>query len=975
MDSAGSEGAHRGPSERPRLTSPALVGRDEELSLLVSRVLALPSVVFVEGEAGVGKTRLIRALVAHPALGGRRALVGACHPTREPFPLEPVVEALRGLKGALPPKASLTPLVGALRALLPELQHHLPVPPEPLLDLKAERHRLFRAVVELLEAVDPCVLVAEDLHWADRLTGEFLSYLLGNPPRGLCLVATYRKEDLLPASPFAGLRARIPSDLAQAHISLAPLGSERVAQLVAAILGADRVSGEFGSYLHERTAGIPFAVEEVVRLLQDRRDLVRHEGAWVRRQLNALAVPEGIRAFIVERVERLGANAARVLEVAAVLGSPFDETLLARMVRLEAARLNRGLGEALRSGLLVEASDGNYAFRHTLAQQAVYEAIPPPERRALHRRAAKTLQSLADPPLGQLANHFRKAGDAAKWVRHAEAAADAALSLSDEATACEFLRDALNARGLSNPMRARLATKLGHAALHAVAYQEAIPLLRHIIEHEPLEAGARGELRLRLGWLLIQAGDVPTGFSEIARAIPELSRRPELSARAMSTLAMPWIKDGHLRDHLKWINRATRAAAAQDDPVTKLAVLKDRAYLLVSVGDPRGWAAAAEIPARAGSMAEKRQLVQAYENLASAAAWIGHCERARDLLDRACRLSERLSYTRSLKSLDATRILLDWCQGRWQDLEPRAEELADEEPEARLVLGLLRLARAAPQPEEHLRVAPELGRPGEELPVGATAAAGLARVALARQDRDRAVAVATEGLEVVRSKGIWAWAWLLAPALIEAFIAATKVSEAVDLVEDMSRGLRRRDAPAAKAALQWCKGMIACAEHDHTGAASHLSAAGDAWAHLFYPYEALRCREGYALCEIHLQSDRGVALLVETLCGLEELGATWDAARVRQSLRGLGVSVPHRQGGRPGYGTTLSPREEEVAGLVAAGKTNKEIARALFLSPKTVSRHVENAKRKLGAGSRTALAVIFAEGIAPGRIGDAIGAE
>lgn len=176
------------------LVSPALVGRDDELARLVAAVSAPPVVAVVEGEAGVGKTRLVEELLASPELSGRRLLTGRCRQIREPFPLGAVIEAVRGLGEELR-ELDLGPVAGALRPLVPELAQWLPAAPEALDDRQAERHRVFRGLAELLTAlarIRPVMLVLEDVHWADGQTQEFIGYWLSSPGPDVALVITYR---------------------------------------------------------------------------------------------------------------------------------------------------------------------------------------------------------------------------------------------------------------------------------------------------------------------------------------------------------------------------------------------------------------------------------------------------------------------------------------------------------------------------------------------------------------------------------------------------------------------------------------------------------------------------------------------------------------------------------------------------------------------------------------------------------------
>ncbi|NUT10785.1 MAG: AAA family ATPase, partial [Nonomuraea sp.] len=127
-----------------RLASPGLIGRDAQLQVLLDAITGPPAVILVQGEAGIGKTRLVRVALDLLPEGERTVLIGHCHQIREPFPYGPVFDALRHVEGALPETATLNPVTGALRGYLPELAGHLPPAPSPppLDDPRAERHRL-----------------------------------------------------------------------------------------------------------------------------------------------------------------------------------------------------------------------------------------------------------------------------------------------------------------------------------------------------------------------------------------------------------------------------------------------------------------------------------------------------------------------------------------------------------------------------------------------------------------------------------------------------------------------------------------------------------------------------------------------------------------------------------------------------------------------------------------------------------------
>jgi hypothetical protein len=296
-----------------RVVSPLLVGRAAEMARLVDTVRRAPAVVVVSGEAGIGKSRLVAEMAAELEPHGVRVRTGVCQWIREPFPLGPIVEALRDVGTALT-GAELSRVAGVLRPLLPELEDFLPSRPPPLDDRAAERHRIFRGLVEVLGALGPTVLVVEDAHWADEQTLEFLGYLLAAPPPSLSLVVTFRGEDAGP-----GLRlvtARPAADVTQERLELAPLNVEQTRDMAQAILGAERITDELAAYLCARGSGIPLAVQELLALLRERGTLAWRHGRWARRTVAELDVPVRVRDSVLERVARLtpGAGVVAALE-------------------------------------------------------------------------------------------------------------------------------------------------------------------------------------------------------------------------------------------------------------------------------------------------------------------------------------------------------------------------------------------------------------------------------------------------------------------------------------------------------------------------------------------------------------------------------------------------------------------------------------------------------------------------------------
>ncbi|RIQ11027.1 ATP-binding protein [Jiangella rhizosphaerae] len=949
----------------PAAQSAAFVGRERELSAVTAALAApgRPAFVLVEGEAGIGKTRLVQEALRSrdPAT----TLVAACPPLAEPFPLGPLVDALHRLPVDGVP---LSPLAGALRPLFPEWAEHLPPALEPLEDPSSTRHRLFRALAELVERSGIEVLVLEDAHWADAATLEFLPLLVGATQHDLSLVVTYRATDVPAASPLLRLTARPPAGLRRVELALEPLTVGETTALVASMFATDDISAEFVSFLHRRTEGVPLALEESLSLLRDRGDIVRRGDEWSRRAVDDLQVPPTVRDSVLERVDRLPSQARRVLEAAAVLAEPADGVLLARVAGLGDDDARQGLAAALTSGLLREAAPGRFVCRHVLASRAIEEALPVSERRLLHGQAAAALQELPTPPVLRLSRHFREAGDVAAWSRHAEAAADLALESGEDRAAVVLLNDLLTAAAHPPEREARLAQKLGQAATWGVAALGELALvvaatLATALDRPELPADRRGEIRLLLGRLWLQLGDFDTGIEQVETAAGELAARPELAVRAMISLSHPRGQVWPVSRHRDWLDRATALfPQVPAEEQTWLAV--DRASALLMMGDETGWAAAEAIDAAADSLFERRQLGRCRMNVGHTAIAWGRDAIARRQLDGAVELLAATGYQRLVNSALITRANLDWHGGSWDGLAEHVTELAgsaDTLPEAlleaRMILGLLDLAggRRDDAADQFRVVVAEAVRRGL-VDVQTGPAGALGRLFLADDAVADALRVTEPAMAMVVRKGIWLWATEVAPVHADALARAGRGDEAVDLVERFAAGLGDRAAPAPQAALLVCRGIVAGSGER---AAELFGAAAAAWAELPRPYQELLALERQALAL--LPDGAGLDLLGTVQRRLRDLGARWDADRVAQVLRAHGVDVARAwRGGRRGYGDQLSPRELEVARLVAQGMTNRQVAEALFLSPRTVDRHLSAAMRKLGVGSRTALAVAVA---------------
>jgi hypothetical protein len=587
-------------------------------------------------------------------------------------------------------------VIGALAPLLPEIAADLPPPLPPIGDPRAERHRLFRAVRELLAALGPALLVVEDLHWADDGTRQVLRFLAGGPPVDLGMVLTYRREDLPGGSPL-GAEFRSAAGGLVAVLEIEPLDVDGVGRLTEAILGAQGVSADFAALLHERTAGLPFVVEETLRALRDPAGAVQAGSARAKRLLDAVKVPVLLRDAIADRLATLPADTVRLVEAAAVLGTPAPAGLLAEVGGVPDHRSRTALSHAVDAHVLHEVDDQEYGFRHMLARQAVYDTISAPERAALHDRAVDALEHVEPRPLVQLAEHSERAGRTAAWLSYGEAAADRAIDSGDAATATTLLQRLLAASVLPADAVDRLAIKLGRIATTGLDQRDPTETLERLLADPRLATSVRGEVRLYRALLLVRRiGHIREGRAELARAIDELTDRPDLVARATAALSMPYLGTPPPDELDHWWRRAQshRATATGELRIALLAnELGSRLH--------QGYLAwLDEVPEHADTLGGQQHLARLRCNVADACVWLGHLDLGARFLHDGLRLAARSGAPFVVSTGRTTEARLDWITGRWSGLARRASGLIEEYRdvtsmacELELVLGWLAAAR------------------------------------------------------------------------------------------------------------------------------------------------------------------------------------------------------------------------------------------------------------------------------------------
>lgn len=376
----------------------SFVGRRPELAQLdesLARALAgQGSVVAIEGEAGVGKTRLIEHFLSRAPAGVAR-FAANCYERDLSAPLEPIRTALGVWDEAAPARP------------VEDLRFGTTEPRDRGNVLRALTARLLAAGAEH----EGAILFIDDLQWADAATLEFLAYAairLQDEP--VLILVSHRRED---RDVLERWRAQLSERRAIRVIGVGRFDGDQTRALVAEVFdAADRELDRFAAYVHGESEGNPFYVLEYLRWLRDGEfielDETRRISAASWALIEQAAVPESIRSLISARYRALGEQARGVLDVAAVIGRGFDFGLLAVVAEREPLALWSTMEPLLAAGLLVSLPDGTYAFSHDKLRETVYESLGPPVRRSLHARSAAALRD-AGAGAAELAHHDLRA--------------------------------------------------------------------------------------------------------------------------------------------------------------------------------------------------------------------------------------------------------------------------------------------------------------------------------------------------------------------------------------------------------------------------------------------------------------------------------------------------------------------------------------------------------------------------------------
>ena len=961
---------------QPGLVSPVFVGRGAELASMLaaleSAMASDPAVVIVGGEAGVGKTRLVEEAAARARDSGARVLAGSCIELGGAgLPLSPLVDALRSLMRAMDPD-ELEPLLGPARdelaRLLPALSPDRGVSLAPVSeDGSARLLELVFGVIGRLAEEQPLMFVIEDLHWADRSTLDLVA-LLVRALRGVCvlLVVTFRSDELHRGHPLRPLLTDWERVRSVRRVEVQRFSRQETSSQLEAILGAPPERSML-ELLYARSEGNAFLIEEILGALQ--------EGA------SPDTLPTTLRDVLLARAERLSAATIGLLRVASAAGRSVPDRLLSIVSELDERSLDEALREAVEHHLLVVDETGEgYRFRHALTRDAIYGDALPRERVRIHRAYAEALSS--DPALAgadasvaaALALHWSAAHD---LPRALEASIEAARLAAAYAPA-EALRhfehglelwpsvpDASARCGMDIAELLRLAASSAYAAgeleRSVALYDEALAELEATGDVERIASvlGAKAAPVTDLG------REEATELLE--RVVSLLPAEPPTVARAAALVELTGRRiliDGDsagVAGAEQALAAAQAADAREEEAMARMWLGLCRTYLGDEIGGIAELRRAVDL---AEELGEPALVLRTYLNLSDSLEVAGRHSESAEVAGRGLALAARVGLTRHVYGgyLVANRAEALMRLGRWSEARELLSGAIDSGLAQSVVQAHLMTLRgtiaalSGHYEEAALDIDAASGVLGFLDELQFAFALALARALVARGRGERVLArqlvgdALRDGRTVMEGHYQWPLVWL--GLRIEAE-GPDQQPESVELLRLLAAQL-----PVSTASSRaYCALALAEAgrvDGDPSGwppAVEAARAEGD-------PYLL-----GYALLRGAGQAleagerDSAAMMLEESALLSAEIGAEPLLVEAQMLARRARVRLPEGSTATPAaerdvdsYG--LTGRELEVLQLVAAGRSNPQIAAELFISPKTASVHVSNIISKLNVTSR-----------------------
>jgi DNA-binding CsgD family transcriptional regulator len=917
---------------------PPLRGRGDELAAVAARLdevrSGVGSVILVEGRAGLGKTRLLDACVSMAAERSFRVGRGVTEPHRQVVELAALFDALFDGDDPLVARGALS-------------DHH--ASPE-------QRFWLLQDIQALIEAAalrDPLLICLDDLQWSGAgwaMAMRQLPQRLASLP--VCWVMAFRPDQGLPQ--VQGAKDQLQEAGAE-MIRLGPLRRAAVAEIATDVLGAE--PDEELLHKAEQVHGNPFLLIEFFRGLQDDGIVTVEAG---RARLLEDRLPRRVSDNMRGRLLRMSAAADRLATLASALGRRFSLHDLAEMSRMPVADLLDPVKELIQADIFTESGD-RLAFGHDLIREAVRASSPVPVRRALDRQAADVLLARGALPVEaaqQLADSAEPGDETA--IATLLQAADA-LGTTNPGTAAVLAGRALELAPARHPLRgplvARRAVSLFAAGLGEEGRRFADTALRQVL---PAQEEAR--VRFSVASMFDISPDLRVDNARTALALPDLTA--DLRGWLWASLFHNLVVAGRTDEALAIEGKARAAVYSSRNHACWFAFeLPESAVHYQAYGFDRGLEIlqAAERRGLAGQEDARQRLAHNFRSWLLAAT--DRYSDALHVIDEGVAAAQRDRQNWALRVFETSRGRQMLQMGQFGETAVALEGRYSRD-EAHLIvsvldapsvvgLGKLKIhtgdERGAAEVAEIAKIMLRASAPS----VQCHAAWYLALHAMSAGHADEAHGWLCARGRDNRLKLFPLFPFEIAddPQLVRIAIAAGDEDLAEHTIEQAEHRCGLNPGVVSfKAALAHARGL-------RQNSIGHLETAASLFATGPRPLATASALEDLGRLQASAgATDDAIASLDRALAISTQAGARWDAARVRRRLRQLGVRRRIIISKRPATGwEALTTAEEAVAQLASEGKTNREIAETLFISPHTVNSHLRHTFDKLGINSRVSL--------------------
>jgi len=463
-----------------------LIDRVEEMRLLKEvadrAVRGEGRVVFLYGEAGIGKTRLARELGAYARSRGMQVLSGRCPALFRMDGVPPYVlwkEVIKDYLEVCPPE-QLYRVIGfypnEVSKLVPELKQKLRTIPESFpLSPERSRDRLFEAVSQFVTNISreaPLLVVLDDLQWTDQSSLLLLHYLArGVFKESLLLLGAYRDTYVDEQHPLSPVLTELNRERLLQSVPLKRMSFDAASEMINRILEQDDVPKEFCELVYERTRGNPFFVEEVIKSLKEEEIIYREKNKWKIKKVSRIEFPKTVKSVIKKRISRLDDESQNVLTLASFIGKDFTFEALAGVTGVEEEKLLEIMEKMLKTGLIKESvirGEDVYSFADIIVRDVVHDEVSRLRRKRLHNVVGRALEKVyaekIDERFGEIAYHFLESGDNEKALDHFLKAGEKAEKVYAHDEAFSYLKhtlELLEKKEDNVEERARIIERLG----------------------------------------------------------------------------------------------------------------------------------------------------------------------------------------------------------------------------------------------------------------------------------------------------------------------------------------------------------------------------------------------------------------------------------------------------------------------------------------------------------------------------------